>query len=71
MDLKEFQQQMRDEIIRSNGHEPAKVIPIGHAQCPQCGKVYKFSKPQGQGESWEREQHLGAYCSAGCWPLKK
>lgn len=69
MNLAEFQRSLRESIIRSNGHEVAKDVPKGHAQCPTCGKVYKFSKPRGQGEKWEREQHLGGYCSEKCWPL--
>ena len=66
-----FQQKLREEFIRSIGHEPVKNIPVGHTQCPQCGKVYKFSKPKGEGEPWEREQHLGGFCSDDCWPFKK
>ncbi len=36
-------------------------------KCPQCSKVYNFSKPFGVGAAWEREQHLSGICSDACW----
>jgi len=70
MSLASFLQEQRRMIIVANGHEVVENVPAGHAQCPMCGKVYKFSKEAGVGEVWEREQHLGGYCSDVCWPLK-
>lgn len=67
--LTQFKQKLKKDIVESNGHTVELNIPIGHEQCPTCGMVYKFSKPSGQGEKWEREQHLGGYCSDVCWPL--
>ena len=67
--MAQFKKQLRHDIIRSNGHIVELNVPVRHEQCPKCGKVYKFSKAPGQGEKWEREQHLGGYCSDACWPL--
>lgn len=60
---------LREQCIVSNGHQVQKTGP-GEFQCCGCGKVKKYSKPSGQGEPWEREQHLGGYCSDECWPFK-
>ena len=70
MNMNVFRDSLRRSIIESNGHKVVEDIPANHAQCPKCGKVYKFSQAPGVGESWEREQHLGGYCSNKCWPLK-
>lgn len=69
MDLESFKEGLRRDIIKANGHVVVELVPVGHAQCPKCGKIYKFSKEPGKGEPWEREQHLGGYCSDSCWPL--
>lgn len=65
-----LKRQLREDIIRQNGHDVATHLDANQNQCPNCGIVYTFSKPRGEGEKWEREQHLGGYCSDACWPLK-
>ena len=68
--MDDWKKGLRRSIIECNGYKVVENIPAKHAQCPKCGKVYKFSQAPGVGELWEKEQHLGGYCSDKCWPLK-
>jgi len=50
------------EIVAFNG------LKYGSGrECPFCHKRFAFSKPYGEGEPWEREQHISGCCSQACW----
>lgn len=66
--ISEIQEELRVELIKGTGNEIARCVADNHAQCPTCGKIYKFSKPIGLGAPWEKEQHIGGFCSDECWP---
>jgi|WetSurMetagenome_2_1015567.scaffolds.fasta_scaffold01048_11 hypothetical protein len=71
-DLMDLQRRMRRIIMKHvSEHVAEDDIPAGSAQCPMCGRVYKFSKASPtEGLHWEREQHISGICSDACWPMK-
>jgi len=58
---------LKEETLHRRGHTKAENLLTTQEQCPICGKVYTFSKPPGQGEPYENEQHLSGICSNECW----
>lgn len=71
MQNNDFVENIRRDIMKQNGNVVVENLPPGHNQCPSCAKVYAFSKPYGEGEAWEREQHMSGFCSDECWPFKQ
>ncbi len=59
---------LRSQIMTDKGIKRVET-DTNHTQCPQCGKVYKYARPKGEGSAMDCEQHITGICSNDCWDL--